>query len=201
MRRSVAPGEGAALVAEHLALDEIARDRGAVHAHERLVAARAPVVDRGRDELLSRPRFAHHQHARIARRDRARSARARAAISALVPDHLAREPELLAQRLRFAAAPAAARARSECVRSIASCVSGFSRKWKAPSLVARTASRELGAPAHHHDRQCREALAQLAERRHAIELARHHEIEQHRVRLALRRPRARPPRRWPRRAR
>src|SRR6478752_1570415 len=49
-------GERALLVAEHLALDEIARDRRAVDPHERPVAPRAPEMDRRRDELLARPR-------------------------------------------------------------------------------------------------------------------------------------------------
>ena len=46
-------GEGAALVAEELALEQRLRDRGAVHDDEGLVAARAELVDRARDELLA----------------------------------------------------------------------------------------------------------------------------------------------------
>ena len=56
-------GERAALVAEHLALHQIARNRRAIHAHERTVAPRARRVNRRRDELLARARFAGDQHA------------------------------------------------------------------------------------------------------------------------------------------
>src|SRR5688500_19509833 len=46
--------ERALLVPEHLALDEIARDGGAVHADERTVLARPARVDGGGNELLAR---------------------------------------------------------------------------------------------------------------------------------------------------
>ena len=49
-------GERAPLVAEELALDELARDGGAVHLHERAVHARREPVDGARDELLARSR-------------------------------------------------------------------------------------------------------------------------------------------------
>src|SRR5439155_11755298 len=47
-------GKGPALVAEHLALDQIARNSGAIHSHEWLVAARARVMNGARDELFPR---------------------------------------------------------------------------------------------------------------------------------------------------
>src|SRR5690606_11853812 len=55
-------GERALHVAEELALEEIARDRGAVHADQRPLAARARVVDRARDQLLAGARLARDQH-------------------------------------------------------------------------------------------------------------------------------------------
>jgi hypothetical protein len=55
-------GERALLVAEELALDQIARDRGAVHADERLVLARAVLVERARDELLAGAALARDEH-------------------------------------------------------------------------------------------------------------------------------------------
>src|SRR5439155_7459059 len=44
--------EGAALVPEELALDQLLAERGAVHLDERLRAAGAAVVERVRDQLL-----------------------------------------------------------------------------------------------------------------------------------------------------
>src|SRR5436853_7346076 len=50
----VGPGEGAALVAEHLALEELARHRGAVDLDEGPGPAGGELVDRAGDELLAR---------------------------------------------------------------------------------------------------------------------------------------------------
>ena len=95
-------GERALLVPEHLALDEIARNRRAVHAHERAVASRARAVDRRRDELLARAGFAGDQHARVGRRDaRDQSAHARASPE-LSPIISPPSPRSCAQRARFA---------------------------------------------------------------------------------------------------
>ena len=52
----VRAGEGAALVAEELALEQGLGDRAAVDRHERPVGSRAVRVDRARDELLARCR-------------------------------------------------------------------------------------------------------------------------------------------------
>ncbi len=62
-------GEGALLVAEELALDQLARQRRAVHRHERPLAARAAVVDRARDELLAGAGLAEDQHRAVGGRD------------------------------------------------------------------------------------------------------------------------------------
>src|SRR6185295_8822782 len=61
-------GESAALVAEHLALHQVAWNRRAIDADEWLVATLAPVVNRAGDQLLARPRFAGDEDARIGRR-------------------------------------------------------------------------------------------------------------------------------------
>src|SRR5204863_3355949 len=61
-------GESAPLVAEHLAFDEIARDRRTIHANERLVASDAAVVDGAGHELLAGSRLSGDKDARIGRR-------------------------------------------------------------------------------------------------------------------------------------
>ena len=75
-------GEGALLVAEELALEQLARQRGAVELDERALAARALLVDRARDELLAGAGLALDQHGAVRRARPARSARARAAAPA-----------------------------------------------------------------------------------------------------------------------
>ena len=55
-------GEGAALVAEQLALDQLAAERGAVHLDQRLAAARAAVVQRVGHQLLAGAALAADQH-------------------------------------------------------------------------------------------------------------------------------------------
>src|SRR5439155_767301 len=58
----VGPREGAALVAEHLALEELARHRGAVDLDEGPGPARGELVDRAGDELLARAGLASDEH-------------------------------------------------------------------------------------------------------------------------------------------
>jgi len=55
------PREGTFFVAEELGLDELRRDRAAVHGDERSVAARARTMDRAGQELLAGPRFPFDQ--------------------------------------------------------------------------------------------------------------------------------------------
>ena len=61
--------ERAALVAEELRLDDLARDRAAVQRHERPRAPRRVVVERVRDELLARPGLADEEDGRLRRGD------------------------------------------------------------------------------------------------------------------------------------
>src|SRR5262249_60569137 len=61
----VGAGEGALLVAEELALDELAVDRRAVHRDEGPPAAGAALVQRLRDELLAGAALAAHEHREV----------------------------------------------------------------------------------------------------------------------------------------
>ena len=61
--------ERAARVTEELALDELLRDRRAVHGDHRLAGASRAVVDRARDELLARAALAEHENRRVRGRD------------------------------------------------------------------------------------------------------------------------------------
>jgi hypothetical protein len=63
-RPRVGPGKRAFLVAEQLGFDQARRDRGAVDAQERKVAARRVEVDRARDQLLTDPALAEDEHGR-----------------------------------------------------------------------------------------------------------------------------------------
>src|SRR5262249_55438114 len=58
-------GERARLVAEQLALEQIARDRGAVDRDERALRARPGVVDRLREDLLAGAALSREQHRSI----------------------------------------------------------------------------------------------------------------------------------------
>src|SRR5262249_7915238 len=62
------PGEGAALVAEELALEELVRDRGAVERDERPAPA-GMVVEGLRDQLLPGAGLALDEHGGVGRRD------------------------------------------------------------------------------------------------------------------------------------
>ena len=66
-RRGV--GERALDVAEQLALEDVLAQRGAVQRHERLVLARAVLVDRLGDQFLAGAGLALDQHAGVGRRD------------------------------------------------------------------------------------------------------------------------------------
>ena len=61
-------GEGAALVAEHLALEEVLGDRAAVHRHEAACCACRQPVQRGRDELLARAALTRDEDRCVRRR-------------------------------------------------------------------------------------------------------------------------------------
>ena len=62
-------GEGAPLVPEHLRLDQVLGDRGAIDADERMRGPGALAVNRRGAELLAGTRFARDQHARLGGRN------------------------------------------------------------------------------------------------------------------------------------
>src|SRR5690606_30340743 len=66
---AVGAGEGAAHVAEELALHEARADRAAIDDHERAFGARAALHDLRRDELLARPALALDENVDVALRD------------------------------------------------------------------------------------------------------------------------------------
>ena len=68
-RRLDRAGERAALVAEQLRVDQFRRNRPAVDAIERAVAARRAIVDRPGDQLLAGARLAEDQHGGVAAGD------------------------------------------------------------------------------------------------------------------------------------
>ena len=59
-------------VAEQLRLEQVLGHRAAVDRDERLILARARAMNRAREQLLARARFAGDQHARLGIRDHAR---------------------------------------------------------------------------------------------------------------------------------
>ena len=61
-------GERAALVPEELALDELLRDRAAVDRDE-FADAPTLIMQRARDELFARARFAAHEHRQVGWRE------------------------------------------------------------------------------------------------------------------------------------
>ena len=65
----VRPGEGALLVSEELALDDVGGELGAMKLHEALVPPRRELVDRLRDQLFSRARLPVDQHGGLGGRD------------------------------------------------------------------------------------------------------------------------------------
>src|SRR6476659_8439587 len=65
-RRST--GERALLMAEQLALDQLGRNRGAIHFHERTRGKRAFAMDVGSEQLLAGPRLSRQQDADVGSR-------------------------------------------------------------------------------------------------------------------------------------
>ena len=121
-------GEPAAHVSEDLALQQIARDRGGVHGHERLGAAGPARVDGARDELLSDARFARDDD-RCARGGHEADAGPQGAHRGPVADQLLIEH---GRRSGGAAFSPLLRPRSAGVSSMA------------PSTIARSSSRSHG---------------------------------------------------------
>src|SRR5439155_21622808 len=66
--RSDGAGEGTALVAEQLGLEETLRDGGAIHGDQGAALARARAMNRLRQQLLARAALALDQHREVRRR-------------------------------------------------------------------------------------------------------------------------------------
>ncbi len=108
---AIGAGVAAALVAEHLVLDQVRRDRAAVDGEERVLAPAAQLVDRARDDLLAGAALAQEQHGRFRRGD-ARDLVVYVLHRGRAPDEAAEAPEaaqLVAQRADLRAQLAAAR--------------------------------------------------------------------------------------------
>jgi hypothetical protein len=174
-------GEGAPLVAEQLRLHQVARDGRAVEPHEgpaargewRWMAAATsslPVPDS--------PVISTRASVGATRSISSRTA----SIAALRPPSRSSPPAPRAAR-GSARAPGAAPAPSAASAARPRGVSGFSMKWKAPSLVARTASESVARPlimttgSSGAASRIRGSTSSPFSRRHV-------QVHQHRVRLA-----------------
>src|SRR6059036_1616518 len=88
--------EGALPEAEQLRLEQLFRDRRAVHRDERLVAPSAREVERAREQLLANARLAVDQHGRVEPGNRVEQLEDVLHHLALREDVLEREPLLVA---------------------------------------------------------------------------------------------------------
>ena len=188
-------GERAPLVPEHLGLDQVARDGGAVDRDEGPAGAPARAVDRGRGQLLARAALAGDQHARLGRRhplDQRADLLHRRALA-----HQ-RRPAAQLRVQRAVLGPGAV----ELQRGS----HGDQHRLRRQRLLQELEGAqldgahrvgELGLAAHHDDRHLAAALAQAGERLEPVGARRHHQVEQDDVRDP-RRPAAAGRRcRWP----
>ncbi len=141
----------------------------------------------GGDELFSRARFAGDEHARVGRRD-LRDHLANATKRRTASDHLGREPEVGAQRSRFApdlSELQRGREREEhALRRQRLLEKGERAELRRANGVAQT-----GPTTHHHDGHVRHSLSKRREHAHAVELSGHHEIDEREVGLGFDRER------------
>ncbi len=147
-------GEGAALVAEELRLEQVLGDRRGVERDERARGARAVPVQGARHQLLAGAGFAGDQH-------RHRGTR-QAADGAKHLLHGRRAPEELRDargpRLAVAAAERAAR-RTAHQRHRLVDVEGLGQVLERPALVGRHRAAEVRVRGHHDHRQRRARIA------------------------------------------
>jgi hypothetical protein len=176
-----------ALVTEHLALHEITRNRGAIHANERTILSRPAAVDGGRHELLSRSGLAGDEHARVGGCDLGDHL-ANAAKPRAVPDHFGREAKIGAQGSRFALGLSQLQRRREREED-ALWRQRFLEKGEGAQLRGANGVAQTGTTAHHHDRHVGHTLTERRENTHAVELSRHHQVNEGEVGLGLDRER------------
>ena len=167
-------------------LDEIARNRGAIDPHERTLASRASVMNRRRHQLLAGARLAADQHARVRRRH-ARDHLPERAYRRRVADHLPRQAEVRAQRACLTARPSQLERRRQRQQHTLGCERLF-QEVECTQLGRLHGVTQAGLATHHHDRNVRQGVAQAGQRSDPIEIARHHQVQEHDVRLELERP-------------
>ena len=136
-------GERAFFVAEEFGFDQLGRHRRAVERNERPVAARALLMQRARDQLLSRAGFAEN-----ATRVSLAATRSTFAITLCITADFQTSSCLPARCFsrRFSSSRRDSLTVFSTVTSSFSVDSGFSRKSTAPSRVARTAISMLACP-------------------------------------------------------
>ena len=105
-----------------------------------------------------------------------------------VADHLAAQPEVGAQRFRFAPRLAQLERRRQREQHALGAQRLFEKVERA-ELRGLHGVAQSGAAAHHHHRHVGQRLAHARQRRHAVELSGHHEVEQQHVGLGLERSR------------
>ena len=126
-RVALRAGERAAHVAEQLGVGELGGQRGAVEAHERLLARARLRVEQLGDELLAGAGLAAHEHGDVARRDAARRLRAGGASAATLADDAAAERLLGGEPAVVDAQARAPRARARSRRATSSMSNGLVR--------------------------------------------------------------------------
>ncbi len=134
----VRAGEGALLVTEELALEQVLGERGAVDRDEGPVGALAPAVDGVGRDLFPGPALAEQEHGRLRSGHLSERGHHLGHVRISVAQHRLVEVALAglldrAQRARRS------RARSTKSTSSSGPPNGFSRKSNAPSFIARTA--------------------------------------------------------------
>ena len=179
--RARGAGEGALLVAEELALEQVLGDRGAVDDDEGLVARGAEIVDRARDELLAGAALAGDQHGRARRRDAldgAEHAAHHLALADQAPEpRLARHLVAQAHDFLFERAALEELAHLDAQRVD---LEGLGHEVGGAELHRLDGGRDGARRREHQHRRRVVALGQLAQEVDAGATG-HHEIEQHGV--------------------
>ena len=176
-------GERAALVAEHLRFDQVARDGGAVDGHERAAGPPARRVDRRRRQLLAGAALAGDEHARLGRRH-PRDERAdllhRGALA-----HQRRAPAQLGLQRAVLGPGAVELQRRPHRHQHRLGRERLLQELERAQLDGAHGVGELRLAAHHDDRRAPAALAHAGERLEAVGARRHQQIEQDHVGIDL----------------
>ena len=177
------PGEGTALVAEHLRFHQIARDGGAVDGHERAAGAPARGMDRRRRQLLSGAALPCEEHPRLGRPHPGDERPHLLHRRALAHERRA-PPQLRVQRAILRPRPV------ELERG----AHGHQHRLGGERLLQELEGAELdrahrvgelGLAAHHDDRRAPAALAQADQRLQPVGTRRHEQVEEDDVGIDL----------------